>query len=369
MKVTIKLLLVVLILVLTAGCNKSEFDDQNVNRSDFGDQNVYINDVILDYEGRITAAGYYLPELPFQSIFEQLGFTVESDSKQKTISATKGNTVINAKLLKPTYTVNGETFDMELFPSDSQGMVFVPVRVFQQALGAGVRWNEEIKGLQVYALSDDDPYTYEQLRRGLAAGAIYNMINGELPGLFSGGECSIKDTKEEKKLLYESWGIKNRKDALEVLTSLNYNGHNREFTEIADVVTFLNDDEFEAFLKKQNYEDPEKIRFVRKHYKETNGKGILAWDLVRQIAVAQWSFTCGYITYDEAVSFIMDAAIRLQNSFDSYKEMEDNHALGRWYWSLDRTLYDECKEEENWLLTSEESPWHQLDWNMSITPD
>ncbi|MGE5397026.1 MAG: DUF1266 domain-containing protein [Chitinophagales bacterium] len=365
MKWIARLLAMVLVLNLWVGFVQTSpaLSAQVVN------QKVYINGKILisKQQAYISGDNFFLP---FRATFEQLGFKVAWDAKQNAVKATKGSMAISAPNGKPYYIFNGKQYTMDGYVTTYNKTVMIPVWVFQEVLAAGVRWDEALKAYQIYTLSDTSPYTIEQLRRGVAAGAIYDQFNGTIPGLFNGDLWTLNELLTEKKSISESWGITNRETALKILSELKDGKmHNQEFNEFAKVIVPLNDSEFRELLASVDDADTRTAcQFVRDHYKETNGKGILAWDLVRQIAVARWCFFCGYITYDETVTNIMDAAIKMQSTFGSYKEMEDNHALGRWYWSLDRTLYDECIKEENWLLTDKDSPWLQLDWKMSMQP-
>jgi hypothetical protein len=50
------------------------------------------------------------------------------------------------------------------------------------------------------------------------------------------------------------------------------------------------------------------LEITRKNHRALGTKGILAWDLVRYIAVCRWGYLAGYLTETEAWDHIMPAA-------------------------------------------------------------
>jgi hypothetical protein len=75
-----------------------------------------------------------------------------------------------------------------------------------------------------------------------------------------------------------------------------------------------------------------------------------------------------YLSETEAWDKIMPAALRLQQTFVSWPDLESNFLLGRQFWSMEQSrqtgatykaIYDEFIEEKD-------SPWNANDWNMDL---
>ena len=107
---------------------------------------------------------------------------------------------------------------------------------------------------------------------------------------------------------------------------------------------------------------------TRKNHRVLGGKGILAWDLVRYIALCRWGYLAGYLTETEAWDHIMPAARRLQLAFDSWRDLQSNFLIGREYWSLQETqskgarfqaIYERFTRDPN-------SPWNTNPWTMDL---
>ena len=68
-------------------------------------------------------------------------------------------------------------------------------------------------------------------------------------------------------------------------------------------------------------------------------QGIRAWELCEAAALAQWGYTAGYVTYNEAMELLEPAAQELTEKFDSWDAVYENFLEG-YYWCLREELGD-----------------------------
>ncbi len=105
------------------------------------DKHVYAKPDRLRH-GRVLAAlvrgGTIL--VPLRSLFEQLGATVAYDASARSVEVSKAGSDLKLTVGEPSVTINGETRPLDVAPEEVRGVVFVPLRVIAEAMGAYVVW-------------------------------------------------------------------------------------------------------------------------------------------------------------------------------------------------------------------------------------
>lgn len=81
--------------------------------------------------------------VPLRAIFENLGAMVNWDDNTKTVTATKGNTILILSIGSHEATINGHKTPLEQPSEIVNGSTMVPVRFISEALGAKVDYNEK----------------------------------------------------------------------------------------------------------------------------------------------------------------------------------------------------------------------------------
>lgn len=89
---------------------------------------------------------------------------------------------------------------------------------------------------------------------------------------------------------------------------------------------------------------------------------VIAWDLVRVVNVARWTYQCGYITLDEMWQIMQTAEQTAISHFSSWEEYGRSFVLGRGVWHGDPDDCETAQEIVTTLLHSPESPWKQIPW-------
>jgi len=227
--------------------------------------------------------------------------------------------------------------------------------------------NEMAKDVHIQALSQTS-------RQWLVAiSALLSYINHESLDTLNPG----LGTNTTQSLLKEWWEITDRASAIKQLEWLKTEGHTAQFEEVHKVVThFANNDE-EYNSKKETltqfiYSERDKksliylFDFVWKHRNDLAIKKLYAWDYMRMVSVARWSYAAGYLSEDEAWQYLLYAGKNLQKLYGSWKELGDNYVLGRTFWLADG-YHPEYTETIQWLTTSLSSPWQKIPWNTDLS--
>lgn len=202
----------------------------------------------------------------------------------------------------------------------------------------------------------------------VALGAILSRRNGETYEVLS----SNLPKEELRELIGQSWDIYEHQSAIGALEWLKNEGHRAQFNQIRTTLVALASDDYEKYVaeKKRLLADmsgAEKQRqsflldFVWQHRSDLQEKSLIAWDYMRLVNVARWSYSAGYISEQEAWQYIVPAGKTLQQMYDSWETLADDYLLGRSFWQRDSRHPDMWPMVE-WLKTNPTSPWKELNW-------
>lgn len=87
--------------------------------------------------------------IPFRTILEELGYSVQWDSKTKTITSSNQSTTIILKINSIYAEVNGETKILSVAPKIVSGRTVVPLRFVSECSGALVSWDQKEKTIHI----------------------------------------------------------------------------------------------------------------------------------------------------------------------------------------------------------------------------
>ncbi|WHX47013.1 copper amine oxidase N-terminal domain-containing protein [Paenibacillus woosongensis] len=76
--------------------------------------------------------------VPFRELFTQLGLTVGYDSKSKKVTGTKGELHVTFTIGSKKANINGVNKTLQVAPFNSNGSVYVPLRIVSEATGSTV---------------------------------------------------------------------------------------------------------------------------------------------------------------------------------------------------------------------------------------
>jgi hypothetical protein len=208
--------------------------------------------------------------------------------------------------------------------------------------------------------------------RGWAIGCsgVLSERNHERLDTLATHQISEIYVNSERKLLDEWWGIRTKKELIDILSWLETEGHRKSFDRVAKTVANLNDEQFNALVSavSKNKQKTQEFLVVRKYAGQLGNKSILGWDYSRYINLCRWGYTIGLISEQEAWEKIMPIARKLQNTFDSWEDLGCNYLIGRQFWSYKETVRDSYLYEDavQRLLDMPSSPWNKYPWNMDL---
>jgi len=87
--------------------------------------------------------------IPFRTILEELGYSVQWDKRTKTITSSNQSTTIKLKIDSIYAEVNGETRVLSVAPKIVSGRTVVPLRFVSECSGALVSWDQKEKTIHI----------------------------------------------------------------------------------------------------------------------------------------------------------------------------------------------------------------------------
>jgi hypothetical protein len=204
----------------------------------------------------------------------------------------------------------------------------------------------------------------------LGTTAIIFEFNRYHHDLLAGSAITPDSEANNKHLLSQWWTVNSREDLLKMLNWLQFQGHRYEFEQLGRRLDALTDGQFAILetLAQKHQQTLNELEITRKNHELLGQKGILAWDLVRYISLCRWGYHAGLLSETEAWDRILAAALRLQQTFDSWQDLQSNYLIGREYWSLEQTKTNGARYRAIYeqFLEDPASPWNANPWDMDL---
>ncbi|MDO4562473.1 MAG: RICIN domain-containing protein [Clostridia bacterium] len=108
---------------------------------------IYINSVILDAEGIITAENRTI--VPLRAIFESLNASVDWDDSTKTVTAVRGDTTVALTIGVPQIIKNNSATEIDVAPVIINSSTYVPVRAVSEAFECVVEWHADERAVVI----------------------------------------------------------------------------------------------------------------------------------------------------------------------------------------------------------------------------
>lgn len=215
----------------------------------------------------------------------------------------------------------------------------------------------------------------DQQCKKIAIGALYASQQGAYQNSMTTG---IKDTLPE--ILGQWWGIWSTKDAHQELNYLLTKGFRYYYPYVLQAFA-LQDTKQQDVIFQQNMtsqEDYNKITSQFQNLQETYDElvscgvvasqedlqhfGVTGWDTGRACSLARACCEMGYLTEEEAWSYIDKANDLAHKEFISWKEFAMSYVIGRSLWGGRKAYNSIIKNRADELLSDEKSPWVRYSW-------
>lgn len=174
----------------------------------------------------------------------------------------------------------------------------------------------------------------------------------------------------ERHLLFlrNSWGVNKHDDAVQTIKQLQEGMHRVGFKRDGEALAALTTEELMAKLDAASEAEKYRMLVLIRNYEAQGERGILAWDLVRAIHVAAWSWMAGYLSEEEAWALMMPVARELQKNFKSWDDLTRNYMIGREYWSYSATKEtgQKFRNAHKMLMDDPKSPYHTVPWDLDL---
>lgn len=109
---------------------------------------VYLNGTELYFDSAPTIKNQKTM-VPMRKIFESLGSSVEWNGSTKTVTASSNNKNISLTIGSDIAYVNGSKIQLEAAPFIQDDRTFVPLRFVSENLGAGVKWDGDLRRVTI----------------------------------------------------------------------------------------------------------------------------------------------------------------------------------------------------------------------------
>jgi arsenate reductase-like glutaredoxin family protein len=217
-----------------------------------------------------------------------------------------------------------------------------------------------------------------QQQWAVACGADMAFANGQYLNELTTGLAP----KECRQLLSEFWDIDSTEEALEVIHWLFQEGHRTDFDILWQAVNMVSIKEAKEILRKYIVKDKneeavalhrlrnlhEALRVFKQHqlFDKDTLPNMLIWDYARIINLSRGCYDAGYITREEALSFIETAAGPIRKTYSSWRQLSISYQFAKYVWmGVDEDVFKQLLEGMNRLLTDANSPWVTLKWDDS----
>lgn len=203
--------------------------------------------------------------------------------------------------------------------------------------------------------------------------AILTTSNNLDIKLYGGMEPSYMAKSSWVESLDSWWGITNKEELLETVTSLREGMHNPGFLDEVEQTGVLGMTESEFKEALNEVENPLDVAYFQNLFdahQQFGDNAIMAWDLSRATQLLSNGYIAEFITYEEAISMSIEIGKQIQETFNSWDDFIDSYMYGYLYWSEDdiedpTSGYVKRMKIIEELKADTTSPFH-LNWNMTL---
>lgn len=227
-------------------------------------------------------------------------------------------------------------------------------------------------------------------------GIALGLIQSERLGAYVDSLDVGKTDYPQKQLLGKDWGITDKESATELLDRISSVGHRKLYNRLLEIyiaqdcveaakIDFTGtefedkntvyDEEQDEEMYQQTWEDViihlENLDEVYEledagpwfgDLEDDFKVGTDAWDIGRVVFISRVCYTLGYISENEAWSYIEKMIILAKQKFKNWERYATSYVLGRAMWGGDNGDWEEVAGFAGDALEEKQSPWTKLKW-------
>lgn len=187
----------------------------------------------------------------------------------------------------------------------------------------------------------------------LAVGSILIEQNSLRHDEIGGWTMGPAAQKWCKNVLADSYGTKDEKSFLEMIDWLTRTGHTAEARQQL------------ARLNPNPAMDYPKETIVRAYRQQIERQGLTAWDCGRLASVLGWGFHAGYNDENETWRILHGNAVRVQQTYGSWREFADAYMMGRMWWAQGG-VNEKARNAHIQLIGNPNSLWNRIPWQLPL---
>lgn len=206
----------------------------------------------------------------------------------------------------------------------------------------------------------------------LACGGPLALQNDEGMLSLAGLAHTTENLESKHRGLVEAWGVHNRQELIDLIKRHEQNGHNSSWRSLRKTMG-ESPSEFQEGLQSITSfifgRKGESLSVVRKYGDQFGERGILAWDLGRNVHLCRSGYLLGYLSKDEALSLMLEQGKLIQKHYTSWHQYVTEYYIGRKFWNPEIYEKGRIKNERRVrrAFLDPECPWANLPWDTPLS--
>lgn len=188
------------------------------------------------------------------------------------------------------------------------------------------------------------------------------------------------DKHDCREQLSEWWDIDSTEELQDMIAWLQDSGHRIEYDIIWQAINTVSMKESKAFLREyiatneleeavvmerlRNTRDALELFREKKLIDKDLQPDMLIWDFGRIINLSRAGYDAGYITYDQALEYIMWGISLIRRTYTSWRHLSISYQFARCVWNgIEMGSFETLHNNMEYLLVAPDSPWKVLSFS------
>ena len=190
-------------------------------------------------------------------------------------------------------------------------------------------------------------------------GALLTGFRGD-PFSLDAGLTTPQQKSAQRKSLVEWWGVASREDLIKMLANIRRGMHSHEYNRYLGIWRGPQDG-VKACMRLDR-DSRKNLQLIGGTTDIVGARSLLAWDFGRGIMLSTSGFAVGYLTEQEAWSYMKSFGDEIGKHYASWQDYGLNYLIGRVFWAEDKASYFDGTEDALRWLYSREGAWSVAPW-------